>query len=98
LAKDRSKFLAFLPHLVFVIAEDKDSRLGVMRAEILVLLYCKDTRGGDCGRRTFLVEGMIFTKRNLYVGVKLLNTSFLFEEAFQPNLSVRVSVSQHFEE
>ncbi len=98
LAKDGSKFLAFFPHPVFVIAEDNDLRLCAKRAEILILFDCKDTHGGDCTRHTFLAEGMIFTKRNQYVGVELLNTAFLFKEAFQPNLFVRVSVSQCFED
>jgi hypothetical protein len=37
LAKDGGKHLAFLPHLVFVIAEDNDARICTKGTEILIL-------------------------------------------------------------
>jgi hypothetical protein len=65
LAKDGSKLLALLPHLVFVIAEDNNSKLCTKETEILILFYGKDTYRGNCPRRTLFVEGPIFAQHNL---------------------------------
>ncbi len=98
LAKDRSKCLAFLPHSVFMIAEDNDLRLCAKRMEILILFNGKDTHRWNCLRRTFFVESPIFTQCNFFIGVKLLNAAFFFKEAFQPQLSVGMTVGKRFEE
>jgi hypothetical protein len=98
LAKDRSKLLAFLPHLVFVIAEDNDSRLCAKGMEILILFNGKDTHCGNPPWRTLVVEGPIFAQHNLFISVELLNAAFILKEAFQPKLSIRMTVGKCFVE
>jgi hypothetical protein len=85
LAKDGSKLLAFLPHLVFVIAKDNNARLHAKGTEILILLNGKDTHRGNHPRRILFAKGPIFAQRNLFISVELLNATFFFEEAFQPS-------------
>ncbi len=96
--KKGSKLLAFLPHLVLVIAEDNNLRLCAKGTEILVLFNGKDTHRGNCPRRTLFAEGSIFAQRNLFISVKLLNAALFFKEAIQPKLPVRMTVGERFEE
>jgi hypothetical protein len=98
LAKEGSKLLAFLPLLVFVIAKDNDLRLRAKGVEILICFNGKDTHHGNCPRHTLFAEGPIFAQHNLFTSVELFNAGFFFEEAFQPKLSVGMTVGKHFEE
>ncbi len=98
LAKDGSKLFAFLSHSVFIIAEDNDARLCAKGTEILIFFNGKDTHRVNSPRHTLFAEGPIFAQRNLSISVELLNAAFFFEEAFQPKLSVRMTVGEHFEE
>ncbi len=76
LGKDRSKLLAFLPHLVFVIVTDNNARLCAKGTEILILYNGKDTPRGNCPRCILFVEGPIFAQHNLFISVELLNAAF----------------------
>ncbi len=98
LAKDRSKLIDFLPHSVFVIAKGNDLRLRAKKSEILILFNGKDTHRWNCPRRTLFAEGPISAQRNLFISVKLLNAAFFFKEAFQPQLSIGMTVGKCFEE
>jgi hypothetical protein len=98
LAKGRSKLLALLPHLVFVIAKDNDLRLHAKGTETLILFNGEETHCGYCPRCTLFTEGPIFAQRNLFISVELLNAAFFFEEAFQPKLSAGMTVGKRFEE
>jgi hypothetical protein len=97
-AKGGSKLLAFLLHAVSVITKDNNSRLCVKGTEILILFNGEDTHCGNCLRCTLFAEGPIFAQCSLFIKVKLLNAAFFFEEAFQPKLSVGMTVGKCFEE
>jgi hypothetical protein len=58
----------------------------------------EDTHRWNCLRCTLFAEGPIFAQRNLFVSVELLNAAFFFKEAFQPKLSVGMTVSKCFKE
>jgi hypothetical protein len=45
----------------------------------------------------FFPESLIFTQRNLLIRIKVLDAMLFFEEAFKPNIPVRMSVCQHLE-
>jgi hypothetical protein len=98
LMKDGRKLLAFLPHAVFVIAEDNDLRLCPKGTKICIRFNGKDTHRGNCPRCTLFAEGPIFAQRNLFISDEFLNAAFFFKEAFQPKLSVRMIVSKRFKE
>jgi hypothetical protein len=51
--EDRTKFVAFLPNMVFMVPKNNDVRLGTKWAEIFILLDSEDTHGGDSPRSPF---------------------------------------------
>ena len=98
LAKNGSKLLALLPNAVLMIPKDNDAGLGTERPEILILLDSKDTHRGNGAWSTLLTQGPIFTKSELGVSVEALDATLLLEEAFHPNWTVGMGVSQCLEE
>ena len=81
-----------------MIPKDDDARFGTERPEILILLDSKDTHRGNGAWSTLLTQGPIFTKSELGISVEALDAMLLLEEAFHPNLTVGMGVSQCLEE
>jgi hypothetical protein len=55
--KYRSKFLKFGPESVFKIAQNHTPRFGMLRKEILIMLYCQDAHSRDGSWHAFFCKG-----------------------------------------
>ncbi len=98
LAKDGSKLLALFPNAVLMIPKDDNAGFGPERPEILILFDCKDTHCVNGAWSTLLTQGPIFTKSERGVSVEALDATLILKEAFHPNLTVRMGISQCLEE
>ncbi len=96
--KDRSKFLRIGPESVFVIAQNYNTRFGMLRKGILVLLYCQDAHSRDRSWHAFFAKGTIFSQSDFMVHVEGLKTSFSFLVALQTDFTTRMCIGQSFEQ
>ena len=96
LMKDRGELLALFPNTVLMIPKGNDARFHTKRAEILVFLESEHTHHGDATRGPFSPESAILTQCDhlIGIGIESLDAAFLFKEAIEPDLSVRMGVCQ----
>ncbi len=80
-----------------MVPKKNDARLGMKWAEIFIFLDSEDTPGGDSPKSPFFPESSIFTQRNFFIHIKVLDAMLFFKEAFKPNLPVGMSVCQCLE-
>jgi hypothetical protein len=98
LTEDWGKFVALGPDTVLVVTKDDDTRLRAKGTELLVLFDGEDTHCGNCPGSTFLPQSPILAKGDFPVSVESFDAPFLLEEALQPNVAIRVRISQCLEE
>jgi hypothetical protein len=82
-----------------MVSKNNDSRLCPKGSEILILLdNSKDTHRGNGPRCSFFLKSLIFAECNLFICIKVLNAMLLFEETLQPDLTIRMRISECLEE
>jgi hypothetical protein len=85
-----SKFVRFGPEAVFVIVQNHNPKFGMLRKEILIMIYCQDAQSRDCSWRAFFGKGTIFSQSDFTVCVEGLKTAFFFLVALQPDFMIRM--------
>jgi hypothetical protein len=94
LTENWGKFVALGPDTVLVVTKDDNTRLRARGTELLVLFEGEDTHCGNCPGSTFLLQSPILAQGDFPVSVELFDAPFLLKEALQPNVAIRVQISQ----
>ncbi len=81
-----------------MVAKNDNARLCPKRSEFFILLDGKDTHCGNSPRSSCFSKSLIFAECNLFICIELLNATLLLDETLQPDLTIRMRISECLEE